>query len=174
MALLEAALFYFVGRLVDPSLTRPTGAASSCRGLLAGLARILVFVAVSFWLPALVVALRASSRRLCPGFYNLVRWQAYAHVARQSLSFFQNDFAGRIVTKVWSGGQATGDFMISLLQVVWFIVIYTVTTMVLIAQLDWRLAALVGVWIAAFGVLAFISFRASVAMPRPRRKPRRC
>ena len=72
-----------------------------------------------------------------------MRWQAYAHVARQSLSFFQNDFAGRIVTKVWSAGQATGDLMISLLQVVWFIGIYAVTTLVLVGQLDWRLAAVV-------------------------------
>ena len=44
---------------------------------------------------------------ITPGFYNLVRWQSYVHVARQSLSFFQNDFSGRIVTKVWSAGQAS-------------------------------------------------------------------
>jgi hypothetical protein len=44
--------------------------------------------------------------------------------------------------------------MVSLLQVVWFIFIYTLTTMALVAQLDWRLSALVLVWITAFGLLA--------------------
>ncbi len=87
-------------------------------------------------------------------FFNLVRWQAHAHVARQSLSFFQNDFAGRIVTKVWSAGQSTGDLLTSLLQVVWFMVIYTISTMALVAQLDWRLAAIIGAWVAIFLVLA--------------------
>ena len=47
-----------------------------------------------------------------------------------------------------------GDFMVSLLQVVWFIGIYTVTTVVLVGQLDWRLAAAVLLWVAAFAALA--------------------
>ncbi len=39
------------------------------------------------------------------GFRNLARWQSYLHVSRQSLSFFQSDFSGRVVTKVWSAGK---------------------------------------------------------------------
>src|SRR5262249_95804 len=89
-----------------------------------------------------------------PGFLNLVRWQAYTHVSRQSLSFFQNDFSGRIVSKVWSAGQSTGDLVVSLLQVVWFIIIYAVSTITLIAGLDWRLAAIIALWIVVFAGLA--------------------
>jgi ATP-binding cassette subfamily B multidrug efflux pump len=90
-------------------------------------------------------------------------------------SFFQNDFAGRIVTKVWTAGQATGDFMVSLLQVVWFILIYTVTTMALVAQLDWRLSALVLVWVTDLRLCwRGISCRGSAAMPAPVRKPLQC
>ena len=73
---------------------------------------------------------------ITPGFYNLVRWQAHRHVSRQSYAFFQNDFAGRIATKVWQAGQATGDLMESFIEVVWFMIVYTVTTLALVAGLD--------------------------------------
>src|SRR5690606_9877534 len=44
--------------------------------------------------------------------------------------------------------------MESFIEVVWFMIVYTVTTLVLVAGLDWRLAALVVIWIVAFGWLA--------------------
>jgi ATP-binding cassette subfamily B multidrug efflux pump len=107
-------------------------------------------------LRTIVVGLAAlvDEQTITPGFYNLVRWQAHRHVSRQSYDFFQNDFAGRIATKVWQAGQATGDLMQSFIEVVWFMVVYTVTTLVLVAGLDLRLAVLVVIWITAFGWLA--------------------
>ncbi|MEP3438260.1 MAG: ABC transporter ATP-binding protein, partial [Hoeflea sp.] len=152
---LEAALFYFVGRLVD--VLDAAEPAAGWEGLIAAHGPTLgfmLFVVVLARFVVVTVAALVEEQTVVPGFYNLVRWQAHAHVSRQSLAFFQNDFAGRIVTKVWSAGQATGDFMVALLQVVWFILIYTATTMALVAQLDWRLSALVLFWIAAFGLLA--------------------
>src|SRR5690606_36035718 len=92
---------------------------------------------------------------ITPGFDNLVRWQSYVHVARQSLSFFQNDFSGRIVTKVWSAGQAAGDVLTTLMESLWFVVIYSVSTLVLVAQLDMRLAVVVLVWLIVFAMLAW-------------------
>ena len=155
VALLEAALFYFVGRLVD--VLDSTNRAQGWHGLFANhgleLAFMLFVVLVGRFVVTAAAAL-VEEQTIVPGFYNLVRWQAHAHVARQNLAFFQNDFAGRIVSKVWQAGQASGDFMISLLQVAWFIVIYAITTMALIARLDWRLAAIVAVWIACFALIA--------------------
>ncbi|THV24677.1 ABC transporter ATP-binding protein [Peteryoungia ipomoeae] len=155
VAMLEAGLFWFVGRLVDLLDTVPKEA--GWEGLIAAhggelLAMALIILVGRF----LVVTIGAlvEEQVIVLNFFNLVRWQAHAHVVRQSLSFFQNDFAGRIVTKVWSAGQATGDLLTSLLQVVWFMVIYTVSTMALVAQLDWRLAAIIGTWVAIFLVLA--------------------
>lgn len=155
VALLEAALFYFVGKLVD--VLDAADPSAGWDGLIAEHGSTLAFMLVVVILARFVVVTIAAlveEQTVIPGFFNLVRWQAHAHVSRQELSFFQNDFAGRIVSKVWSAGQATGDFMVSLLQVVWFIIIYTFTTMALVAQLDWRLSALVLVWIVAFGCLA--------------------
>jgi ATP-binding cassette subfamily B multidrug efflux pump len=155
VALLEAALFWFVGRIVD--LLDSASSAGGWAGLMALHGPELIAMAVVVLLVrTLVVSLMALTEEqvLVPGFFNMVRWQSYARVSRQTLTFFQNDFSGRIATKVWQGGQAVGDFMVSLLQVVWFVVIYTVSTIALVGALDWRLGALVVVWIGAFALLA--------------------
>jgi ATP-binding cassette subfamily B multidrug efflux pump len=155
--LVEAGLFYFVGRLVDILDQLPAGERSWAALWHAAGWELAFMVAVVLVIRTVVVGLSAlvDEQTIVPGFFNLVRWQAHRHVSRQSYTFFQNDFAGRIATKVWQAGQATGDLMESFIEVVWFMVVYTVTTLALVAGLDWRLAALVVVWIAAFAWLAW-------------------
>ena len=154
-AAIEAALFWFVGRLVDILATvKPE---EGWAGLLAAhggeLVGMLVLIGIVRFIVTMVTAL-VDQQIITPGFYNLVRWQSYMHVARQSLTFFQNDFSGRIVTKVWSGGQAAGDLVTSLMESVWFVGIYSVSMLFLIGGLDWRLAVVVLVWVAVFSLLA--------------------
>jgi ATP-binding cassette, subfamily B, multidrug efflux pump len=155
VALMEAALFWFVGRLVD--LLTAADRALGWAGLMAGngveLAAMLLLVMFG---RTLIIALSAlvEEQVIVPGFFNFVRWQAHKRVARQSVAFFQNDFAGRLATKVWQTGQATGDFMVSLLQVIWFSLVYAVSTIALVGSLNWQLAAVVAVWLVMFGLLA--------------------
>ncbi len=155
VALVEAALFYYVGRLVDIlDATHQTGGlqalwAAHGTELIWMLFVVVIVRFVVTWLSAVV-----EEQTINIGFYNLVRWQSYAYVIRQSLSFFQNDFSGSIATKVWQSGGAVGDFMVALLQVAWYILVYTATTLFLLAQLDWRLAIAILVWIVAFSVMA--------------------
>jgi ATP-binding cassette subfamily B multidrug efflux pump len=154
-AAIEAALFWFVGRLVDILSTIKPGDGWTVLldqhgGELVGM---LVLIGVVRFLVTMSTAL-IDQQIITPGFYNLMRWQSYMHVARQSLSFFQNDFSGRIVTKVWSGGQAAGDLVTSLMESVWFVTIYSVSMLVLVGGLDLRLGVLVCVWVLVFGFLA--------------------
>ncbi|MBP2461696.1 MULTISPECIES: ABC transporter ATP-binding protein [unclassified Rhizobium] len=154
-AAIEAALFWFVGRLVDILSTIKPGDGWTVLldqhgGELLGM---LVLIGVVRFLVTMSTTL-IDQQIITPGFYNLMRWQSYMHVARQSLSFFQNDFSGRIVTKVWSGGQAAGDLVTSLMESVWFVTIYSVSMLVLVGGLDLRLGVLVCVWVLVFGFLA--------------------
>jgi ATP-binding cassette, subfamily B, multidrug efflux pump len=155
VALMEAALFWFVGRLVD--LLGGADRSQGWDGLIdtygAELALMLAAVLV---FRSLIVALSAlvEEQVVAPGFFNMVRWQAHRLVSRQSYAFFQNDFAGRLVTKVWQTGQATGDFMVSLLQVLWFSIVYAVTTIGLVGGLDLRLGGVIVVWLVIFSLLA--------------------
>ncbi len=167
IALLEAAMFYFIGLIVD--LLTNLDAADGWQGLMDAyglhFAAMLIIASI---LRVIIITGGAilEEQVIIPGFFNRVRWQAHLHVSKQSLPFFQNDFAGRIATKVMQVGQATGDLMISALQVVWFIIIYAITTMAMVATLDWRLAVLVAIWIAIFLCLA------RYFVPRVRRSAR--
>ena len=152
--LIEAALFYFVGRLVDILDSMP--AERSWAALWEAAGTELLFMAfVVLVARTLTVAVTAlmDGQTITPHFYNMVRWQAHRHVSRQSYTFFQNDFAGRIATKVWQSGQAVGDLQASFVEVIWFVIVYSVTTLVLVYNLDWRLAGLVIVWMVAFAIL---------------------
>ncbi len=155
VAAMEASMFWFVGRLVDLLDTVPKSV--GWHGLFAMHGpELLAIAAAVVGLRFLVITISAlvEEQVVVLNFFNLVRWQGHVHISRQALSFFQNDFAGRIVTKVWAGGQAVGDLLTSLLQVGWFMVIYTLSTMVLLAQLDWRLAAVIGLWVVLFVFMA--------------------
>jgi ATP-binding cassette subfamily B multidrug efflux pump len=155
VALTEAGLFWFLGGLVD--ILASVNPAKGWQGLMQDhgtplllmLAGVLIARTIILTLSALV-----EEQTVVPGFFNLVRWQAHLHTYRQSLAFFQNDFSGRIVTKVWATGQAVGDFMMTLLQAIWICIVYSVTTIALIGDLDWRLATIVIVWLAAFSLIA--------------------
>ncbi|MBB3978992.1 ATP-binding cassette subfamily B multidrug efflux pump [Rhizobium azooxidifex] len=154
-AAIEAATFWFVGRIVD--ILAGVKPEDGWAGLIAGhgyeLLAMLALIGVVRFAVTFLTAL-FDQQVITQGFYNMVRWQSYAHVARQSLSFFQNDFSGRIVTKVWSAGQATGDVITSFMESVWFVTIYAASTLVLIGGLDLRLAAIICVWIGVFALLA--------------------
>ncbi|MBR7651582.1 ABC transporter ATP-binding protein [Brucella oryzae] len=158
LPLVEAGLFYFTGRLVDIlDQAGKGGAERSWSALLQAAGPELLFMGITVLVIRLVVTAintLLEEQVMGPNFYNLIRWQANSYVLQQSYGFFQNDFAGRIATKVWQAGQAAGDFIQSLIQVVWFMLIYSISTLFLIGRLDWTLAAVVLAWIAVFVLIA--------------------
>jgi len=158
LPLVEAGLFYFTGRLVDIlDQAGKGGVERSWSALLQAAGPELLFMGITVLVIRLVVTAintLLEEQVMGPNFYNLIRWQANSYVLRQSYGFFQNDFAGRIATKVWQAGQSAGDFIQSLIQVVWFMLIYSISTLFLIGRLDWTLAAAVLAWIAVFVLIA--------------------
>ena len=158
-ALIEALVFSYVGQLVDllTQFEAQGKHSSGWDGLLAefGNTLLVMFLVVAI-LRATVVTFGAliEEQVIVPGFFMMMRWQSHKHVIGQSLSFFQNDLAGRISQKVFQSGMATGDMMISLLQVIWFVAIYAVTTAGLLFALDWQLGLVIFVWIVAFYAIA--------------------
>lgn len=148
---IEALIFTFIGSIVDMMQDGEQAEFFSTYGTSLLLMAFTVLVLRS--LAAILTAL-VEEQTIVPGFFNLVRWQSHQMVMDQSLSYFQDELSGRISQKVWQAGQAAGDFMISALQVVWYIVIYAITTLLLIGNLDWRLGVLVLIWFCGFGLIA--------------------
>ena len=100
-----------------------------------------------------------------PGFSNLVRWQNHWHVVRQSWSFFQNDFAGRIANRVMQTGPSLRESVVSGINAVWYILVYGSIALALLAARDWRLAIPVIMWFADLRADVVV-FRAARALAR--------
>ena len=73
-----------------------------------------------------------------PGVSSLIRWQSHWHVVRQSWTLFQNDFAGRIASRVMQTSDAVRECVVSSIHAVWYIT--RVLGVVLMADGQRRLA----------------------------------
>ncbi len=93
------------------------------------------------------------NQALGPGMANLIRWQAHFHVVRQSWSYFQHDFAGRVANRVMQSGPAMREAIVMGADAAWYIVVYGLSAGVVLARMDWRLAIPVAVWFAAYATL---------------------
>jgi len=155
----EALVFTYVGEIVDIL----TGFAENRAGGWAGLIEIagpallwMVLIALVGRVLIIIAGALLEEQVLVPNFFTLVRWQSHSHIVRQSLSFFQNDLAGRISQKVFQAGHALGDMMVALIQTIGFISAYAVTTFGLLFALNPVMGASVVAWLVAFLVLARI------------------
>ncbi|WP_244486935.1 ABC transporter ATP-binding protein [Aurantimonas sp. Leaf443] len=140
---IEVLLFTGVGWLVD-ALGRSTPATFlSDNAFLIGW---LVFVTLIGRAVVLVAASILEEQVISPSFYNRIRWQSYKRLMEQAYTFFQNDFAGRLGQKVQQVGQATGDFVTTVLQTFWSFVTFILLTVTILGAIDWRMGAILGVW----------------------------
>ena len=152
-ALIEVALLKYVGDLVDLlNVSTPQNLVADHGWTLAWmLAVVLLFRPLVFSLHETL-----TNQLVLPAFTNLVRWQAHRHVLRQSVSFFANDFAGRIASRVMQTGPALRESVLQVVDAVWFVAVYSVSAIVLFAELDWRLTVPVLLWLAGYlGALAW-------------------
>ena len=148
----ELALYAFLGVLVDwiTSSTPESFIETHGWGLLA-MAAVAVIVR-----PLSSLASRGLiNLGLAPGLTNRVRWLNHRYVLRQSLTYFQNDFAGRIAQKVMQTGHAVREAVINVIDGVWFLLIYLFGTLALFAGMDWRLLLPVVLWVLSYAAVIY-------------------
>ncbi len=161
-AVIEASLIAFIGSLVDlmRNTPNPKTFVADHWGVLAWMAFVAMIAR------PLVSAVHDLIKHQMIGgqFTTLVRWQTHAYVLRQSLGFFQNDFAGRIANKVMQVGPGLRESVVATIDALWFVAIYWLSALVLFAQADAYLLAPLIIWfVAFFGTLAYF-------VPRLKRK----
>lgn len=91
-----------------------------------------------------------------PNFYQLVRWQSFRRVINQPFEFYQNDFAGRIVTKILQGGEATGDFLVSSLQSMWSFLTFFILAGTILTTLDPMMGVILALWLGLYVSAAWV------------------
>jgi ATP-binding cassette subfamily B multidrug efflux pump len=143
----DMAMFVFLSWIVDWANQTPPAQFFSTHGwALAGMAFVVLVLR-----PLISVLWRGfNNLSLVPSLTAFVRWQNYRYVLRQSLSFFQNDFAGRIAQKVMQTGPALRETVGSLIDGIWTLVVYLAGTAYLFIGLDPWLTLPVGAWFAAY------------------------
>ena len=149
VALSDTVMPVLIGKLVGlmTATDRPVALRNAWPMLLAMLGFLLVLRPLVLLFDSL---LRFNA--VMPGLTSLVRWQNHWHVVRQSWPFFQDDFAGRIANRVMQTGNALRESAVSGVRAVWYIVIYGLTTIVLLGLADWRLAVPTVCWFAGYVV----------------------
>ncbi len=160
VAVIEVALILYTGRLVD--LMAVSGAAFwQAHGVEVAVIAALVLFARPF-----VFALHHMllEQTLAGNMQEQVRWSAHRHMLGQSMTFFQNDFAGRLANRVMQQGPAVEDNSYMLVEALWFAAIYVVAAGVVVAGFDLRLVLPLLLWLTAYVAYSlFIAIRVADA-----------
>ena len=76
-----------------------------------------------------------------------IRWQVHRYLLKQSMSFYQDEFAGRIATKLMQTALAVRECVIKVIDVLNYVIVYFLGMLFIVGSADWRLAAPLGVWL---------------------------
>ena len=147
VAVLEVALFGFLGQLVDwfSEQDRSTFLQNEKWTLIGMGLTVVVFI------PGFILLRSLLSRQSLLGNYPMrIRWQAHRYLLGQSLSFFQDEFAGRVATKVMQTALSVRETVMKLLDLMVYISVYFISMVVLIFATDWRLAMPLLVWFVVY------------------------
>lgn len=147
IAILEVSLFAYLGQLVDwfSQRDRATFIQEEAGSLLRMSLLLLVI------LPSLVIFQSFITHQTLLGNFPMkIRWQAHRYLMKQSLGFFQNEFAGRIATKVMQTALSVRETVMKLLDILVYISIYFLSIVVLVFTTDWRLGMPLIVWLGVY------------------------
>ncbi len=154
-SLIEVALLAFVGSLVDMM----KGAQSPAQFFADHGTILMVMASVALIArPAVSTAHELIKNQIIAAPVSTrIRWLTHRYVLRQSLGFFQNDFAGRVANKIIQTGPALRDSVVQVIDAVWYAVVQWIGAAVVFAAADWRLLIPLVAWLALY-VVALVLF----------------
>ncbi|MCB4456923.1 ABC transporter ATP-binding protein [Leisingera sp. McT4-56] len=149
VAAIEVGLIYYMGRVVDLMAGTPAQVWENH-----GTELILVALFILLLRPLIqfldVVLL---NNAILPNYGTLIRWRAHKHVLRQSVGWFENDFAGRIANRIMQTPPAAGEVIFQVFDAITFSLAYLAGAAVLLWVADVRLMLPLAVWFALYTML---------------------
>ncbi len=152
VALIEVSLFAFMGSLVDWLSTTERASFWDEHGAWLIFMGVLVLVILPFLKFFFEITIHQG---LLGNFAMRTRWQAHRYVLRQSMEFFQSDFAGRVATKVMQTAVGVRDAVLKVTEVFLYVGVYFTAAVVLFASSDIRLTAPMLVWLTGYLVALY-------------------
>ncbi|WP_320820810.1 ABC transporter ATP-binding protein [Thalassolituus sp.] len=147
LAILEVTLFSFMGDLVDWLTVHTPDSLLQAEG------KHLIFMAmmVLVALPVVVLLHALLVHQTLLGNYPMrIRWQSHRYLLKQSLGFYQDDFAGRLAQKVMQTSLSVRETVMKLLDVLVYILVYFTSVLVIIAIADIRLMFPMLIWLGLY------------------------
>ncbi|MEE4202660.1 MAG: ABC transporter transmembrane domain-containing protein, partial [Halieaceae bacterium] len=157
IALIEVALFGFLGDVVDWLSTADRETFLEQEGdKLWFIGAVVLLV-----LPSLSLLSSTVTHQSLMGNYPMrIRWMAHQYLLRQSFGFYQDEFAGRVATKVMQTALGVRDVVMKLADVMVYVTVYFLGALALVASFD--------VWL----MLPFIAWSLLYALVLRRLLPR--
>lgn len=147
VALGEIMLFSFMGSIIDWLGTADRATFLATEGWKLALMAVVLLVI----LPSLqIFDTLIIHQTLIGNLPQRIRWMAHRYLLRQSMSYFQDEFAGRIGAKLMQTSLAVREVVMKLLDVTVFVVVYFAGAVVLAAMSDLWLAVPFLVWLAVY------------------------
>ena len=150
IAITEVWMFGFLGRIVDWLSVQDRETFLATEGWkLAGMAFVVVFL-----LPAMAFLQSLFHQQTLMGNYPMrIRWDVHRYLLKQSMTFYQDEFAGRVATKLMQTALAVRECVIKLIDVLNYVVVYFAGMLFIVASADWRLALPLVGWLAGYVAL---------------------
>ncbi|MEX1222197.1 MAG: ABC transporter ATP-binding protein [Idiomarina sp.] len=150
IALTEVWLFSFIGNIVDwlAEQDRATFLDNELSKLLGMLALVVIGLPAMVFLHSLVI-----HQTLLGNYPMRIRWLLHRYLLNQSVTFYQDEFAGRIATKVMQTSLAVRECVIKLIDVLNYVTVYFIGTLFIVGMADWRLAVPLVIWIIIYVLL---------------------
>ena len=149
IAATELSLIYFTGWIVDVMQGDPSTLLDEYGTLLIILAFLVIFVR------PIIITLDVAllNNTLMPNLGTLIRWRAHRHVLRQSVGWFENDFAGRIANRVMQTPPAANAVVFQVFDAISYAFAYVVGSFFILWQADIRLTVPLVVWFVCYLIL---------------------
>ncbi len=147
IAIIEVSLFGFLGNVVDWLATQSRETFVQDQGWrLAGIAAVVGIV-----MPVVALFSATIIHQTLLGNYPMrIRWQVHRYLLNQSMTFYQDEFAGRVATKLMQTALAVRECVMKVLDVLNYVGVYFTGILVLLATMDWRLTLPMLAWLAAY------------------------
>ncbi len=147
---LEVMLFGFLGNIVDWL----TNADKSSFLEIEGYKLFWIGVIVVIVLPLVSAFYSLVMHQTVLGNYPMrIRWLAHRYLLRQSFGFYQDEFAGRVATKVMQTALGVRETIMKVIDVLVYVGVYFVGALILVGAFDFWLTVPFLTWLAAYAIL---------------------
>jgi ATP-binding cassette subfamily B multidrug efflux pump len=147
IAVIEVKLYGYVGELIDWFSETDRAQFFDLHGealLWMGIVLLLIFPVLEFLWQFLF------HQTIIGNYPMSIRWRVHRYLLRQSMTFYQDEFAGRVAQKLMQTALAVREVISRIADVFVFVSVYFVSALFLVGETQWQMAVPLFLWLVAY------------------------